>query len=73
MGPIKDSLREKIPPALLRGVDINADFQKILVHSVKHGGLVIMDPQLSAESAYNISKTASGKLVYSLLGGTTLN
>ena len=67
MGPIKDSLREKIPPALLRGVDINADFQKILVHSVKHGGLGIPDPRLSAESAYNTSKAASGELVESLL------
>ena len=67
MGPIKESLREKFFPALFGGEVINADFRKILGHSVKHGGLGILYPRLLAESAYNTSKAASGKLVDYLL------
>ena len=37
MGPIEESLTEKCFPALFRGEDIYADFQKIIGHSVKHG------------------------------------
>ena len=73
MGPIEDAQREKFSPALFVGEEINADFRKILVHSVKHGGLGIPDPQLSEESAYNTSKAASGELVDSLLEGSDLN
>ena len=58
---------------LFRGEEINADFRKILGHNIKHGGLGIPDHRLSAESAYNTSKAASGELVYSLLGGSALN
>ena len=53
MGPIEEALREKLFPALFGGEEINADFRKILGHSVKHGGLGITDPRLSVESAYN--------------------
>ena len=60
VGPIKEALRQKFFPALLRGEEINAHFRKILGHSVKHGGLGIPDPRLSAESEYNTSKAASG-------------
>ena len=60
MGHIEESLREKFFPALFREEEINTDFQKILGHIVKHGCLGILDPWLSAESAYNTSKTASG-------------
>ena len=42
-------------------------------HIVKHGGLGIPDPRLSAECAYNTSKAASRELVDSLLGGSVLN
>ena len=73
MGPIEEALREKFFPFLFRGEDITADFRKILGHSVKHGGLGIPDPWLSAESAYNTSKAASRELVDSLLGGSVLN
>ena len=73
MGPIEEALREKCFPALFGGEDINADFGTILGHPVKHGGLGIPDPQLSAESAYNTSKAASRDLVDSLLGGSVLN
>ena len=73
MGPIEESLREKFFPALFRGEDINADFLKILGHSVKHRGLGILDPMFSAESAYNTSKAASEELVDSLLGDSALN
>ena len=58
---------------LFGGEEITADFRKILTHSVKHGGLVIPDPRLSEESAYNTSKVASKELVDSLLGGSILN
>ena len=60
MGPIEEALRDKPPPALFRGEEINADFRKILGHIVNHGGLGIPDPRLSAESAYNTFKAASG-------------
>ena len=73
MGPIEEALREKSPPALFGGEEITTDFWKILGHSVKHGGLGIPDPHLSAEIAYNTSKAASGELVDSLLGGSALN
>ena len=46
MGPIKEALREKC--SLFGGEEIEADFRKILGHGVKHGGLGIPDPQLSA-------------------------
>ena len=51
MDPLKEALREKFFPSPSWGEDINADFWKILGHSVKHGGLVIPDPRLSVESA----------------------
>ena len=73
MCPIEEALREKIFPTLFRGEEINADFQKILGHSVRPGGLGIPDPRLSAESAYNTSKADSRELVESLLGGSVLN
>ena len=73
MGPIKETLRDKLFPALFGGEDINADFRKILVHNVKHSGLGIPDPQQSAECAYNTSKAASRDLVDSLLGGSVIN
>ena len=59
MGPIEEALREKSPPSLFGGEEIDADFRKILGHRVKHGGLGIPDPRLSADSAYNTSKVAS--------------
>ena len=73
MGPIEEALREKFFPALFGGEEITADFQKILGHSVKHSGLGIPYPRLSAESTYNTSKAASRELVDSLLGGSVLN
>ena len=51
MGPIKEVLREKFLPELFRGGGDHANFRKILGHSVKHGGLGILYPRLSAESA----------------------
>ena len=73
MSPIVEALREKFFPALFGGEEINADFRKILYHTVKHGGLVILDPRLSVNSEYNTSKADSRELVDSLLGGTALN
>ena len=73
MVTIEDALREKFFPVLCGGGEINANFWQILGHSVKHGGLCIPDPWLSAYSACNTSKSSSGKLVDSLLGGSALN
>ena len=73
MGPIDVALGEKFFPALFGGEEININFRKTLGHSVKHGGLGIPDPNLSAERAYNTSNVASGGLVDSLLGGSALN
>ena len=70
---IEEDLRDNFFPALLRGEEVDADFWKILGHSVKHGGLVILDARFSEESAYNTSKAATRKLVDSLLGSSTLN
>ena len=72
MGPIEEALIDKLFPVLFRGKEIDANFQKILCHSAKHGGLGIPDPRLSAEIAYNTSKATSGGLVYPLLGCTSL-
>ena len=63
MGTIEEALREKFFPTLFGGEEINANFRKILGHSVKHGVLVIPEHQLSARSSYNTSKAASGELV----------
>ena len=60
MGIIEEALRETFFPALLGGGGVNADFCKILGHSVKRGRLGISDPRLSVESAYNTSKAACG-------------
>ena len=73
MVPIEEALREKLFPALFWGEEINADFRKILGHSVKHDGLGIPDPRLLVYSVYNTSSAASGELVDSLLGGSALN
>ena len=73
MDPIEEALREKFFPALFGGEEINADFRKILGHSVNRGGLGIPEPQLPVESAYNTSKAASRELTDSLLGGSALN
>ena len=60
VGPIEEALREKFFPVVFGGEEINANFRKILGHGFKHGSLVVPDPRLSAESAYNTSKTAGG-------------
>ena len=60
MGPIEEALRENFFPALFGGEEINANFRKILDHSVKQGELGIPEPRLSADSAYNTSKASSG-------------
>ena len=73
MVPIEEDLREKFFPALFEGGEINTNFRKILGHSVKHDGLGIPDPLLSAEISYNTSKEASGELVDPLLGFSALN
>ena len=73
MGPIEEALKEKFFPALFGWEEINANFQQIIGHSLKHGGLGITDPQLSEESAYNTSKENSRELLDSLLRGTALN
>ena len=73
MGPIEEALREKFFFTLFGGEEIDTNIWKILGHSVKHGGLSIPDPRLSAKSAYNTSKVASGELVNSLFGGSALN
>ena len=69
MGPIEEVIRGKLFPLLFGGEEITANFREILGHSVKHGGLVIPDPRMSEEIAYNTSKAASGELLDSLLGG----
>ena len=73
MVPIEEALREKFSHTVFGWEEIDANFWKIIGHSVKHGSLGIPDPRLSAEISYNTSNVASGELVDSLLGGTVLN
>ena len=72
MGPIEEALKEKFFPMLLGGGGYQRRISELLGHSVNHGGLVILDLQLSAESAYKTSNAASGDLFDSLLGGSNL-
>ena len=73
MDPIKDTLIEDFFPALFGGEEISANLREILGQSVKRGGLGIPDIQISAERAYNTSKSVSEVLVVSLLGGIDFN
>ena len=73
MGSIEEALRDKFFPTLFGGEEINANFRKILGHSVKNSSLGLPDPQFSAESAYNTSKADSGEMVDYLLGGSSFN
>ena len=73
MGPVEEFLRETFFPALFGGEEFDADFRKILGHRIKHGNLGILEPRSSVDSAYITSKSASGELLGSLLGGTTQN
>ena len=73
MSTIDDALREAFFPKIFRGEEVSADLREILVHSVKHRGLGIPDPQLLAERMYNTSKAAIKVLLVSLLRGTGLN
>ena len=70
---LQKTVTKKFFSVLFGGEEINTNFRKILGHSVKHGGLGIPDPRLSAESVYNTSKAASEELVEFLLGGSALN
>ena len=72
MGPIEEALREEFFPPLFGGEEINANFQQIIGHSVKHCGLGIPDPGFH-QRAYNTYKAASGGMVDSILGGSALN
>ena len=72
-GPYLGGPNIDLSPELLGGEKVDANFHKILGDSVKHGGLYIMDPCLSAYHAYITSKKSYGKLIGSLLGGTISN
>ena len=61
MGSIEEAIRDTFFPTLLGGGGgVDAEFQKILVHSVNCGGLGISDPCSSAEISYNTFKADSG-------------
>ena len=73
MGPNEEALRETLFLALFGGEKVDADFRKILGHSLKRSGLGITDPHLSAEITQNTLKSACWELVGSILGGTNPN
>ena len=50
MDTIEEALRETFFSALFRGEEVDADFGKILGHTVKCGILGIHDPRLSVKS-----------------------
>ena len=70
---IEEALRDTLFPTLFSRKEINANFWKILYHSVNCGGLGITDPRLSVDGVYNTSNSDCGGLVGSLLGGINLN
>ena len=72
MGAIVDALREAFFPVLFGGEEVRYDLREILGRSVKHGGLGLPDPWLSAERTYT-SKAVSEVMVGSLLGVVGLN
>ena len=72
-GSFRGFLKRGLFPDLFRGEEFSANLREILGHSMKCGGLVIPDPWLSVERAYNTSKASSAVLVGTLLGGTNLN
>ena len=72
MVPMEDALREAFLPIRFGGEEVNADLREILGRSVKHGGLDLLDPWLSAERAYTF-KSVSEVMVGSLLGVIDLN
>ena len=45
MGPIEEALIETLFPAIFRREEVDANFWKILVHSVNSGRIVIPYPQ----------------------------
>ena len=73
MGPIEKAIREKFFTVLFGGEGYQCLLSSHNGSSVKHGGLGITEPRLSAEIVYNTSKAASRELVDSLLGGSALN
>ena len=73
MSPNEEALRKTFFSAIFGGEEVDADFRKILGHSVKCGCLDILEPWSSAEIVYNTYKAARRELIGSLLGGTALN
>ena len=61
MGPIEEAIREKFFPALFGGEEINAEFRKILGHSVNNGRLCIPDPPPGCQQ--RVHKTPLRKIV----------
>ena len=61
MGPIEEALKEKFFPPLFGEEEFDSDFWKVVGRSVKHVELGILDPRLSADSAYITSKQLEGK------------
>ena len=47
VGPIETSLRETFFPALFGWYNVNSNLWQILVHSIKHGGLELLNPHQS--------------------------
>ena len=51
MSPIEDSLREEFFDDFSGGEEVSTNLKEILVHSVKPGGIGILNSQLSANHA----------------------
>ena len=66
------SLRNNLLPALLVGEEFDANFRKILGHSITCGEIGIPETQRSEESSYITSKDNYGELLGSIVGGIEL-
>eukprot|EP00957_Ditylum_brightwellii_P184640 14062450-Ditylum_brightwellii.AAC.1 len=72
MGELETALWTVFIPALFGGSSPD-DMREILAHSVKGGGLGLLDPTNAATTSYEVSTECCGELVESLLHRMELN
>ena len=67
--PLEEVIRYHLIPALLglKSGELDSDLRQTLTHSVKTGGLGILNPMDTAQRVHNISAAATGCLTASLI------
>ncbi len=71
--PLEEAIRTHFLPALLGVplVEINGDYHQLLTHSVKLGGLAILNPVITAPRVHKASLAATRHLTVSLVDPAT--